>query len=52
MTSFLFEILVEVMLIVGAGAFVFIPMWISSRVGPKAGSGRGRGRGTEALPAR
>ncbi|HEV2131175.1 MAG TPA: hypothetical protein VGR27_08730 [Longimicrobiaceae bacterium] len=52
MTSFLFEILVEVMLIVGAGAFIFIPMWISSRVGPKEGSGRRRGSGTEALAVR
>ncbi|CAN5725521.1 MAG: hypothetical protein M3418_00225 [Gemmatimonadota bacterium] len=52
MTPFLFEILVELMLIVGAGAFVFIPMWISSRMGPKAGSGnRQDGRG-EVVAAR
>ncbi len=52
MTSFLFEILVEMMLLIGAGAFVFVPMWISSRMGPKAGSGRRQGGGGEALAAR
>ncbi len=45
MTPFLIEILVEVMLIVGAGAFVFVPLWISARTAETDSSRRRSGGG-------
>lgn len=51
MTALFIELLVEVMLIVGAGAFVVIPLWISARTA-KADSSSRHGGGSGMVAAR